>query len=410
MFVVLLLTVAVAQEPTLADQYQEARELAYAGEHSAARELCQKILALKPDYHDVRILLARAYAWDKAFNYARAHLRRVLEAVPDYLDARFAMIDTEIWSGNLSSALKYANEGLRLHPNHEELLVRKAKILIAMDADAPASVVLSKVLEIDAENQEARTLYNEIREKHKRSALTLRYLYDHFADAADAWSFGWGEESRDPWQFVSLEYSRNAMFGEMILSFDYVDRYGRNGKQLEFEAYPKLRPGTYSYLGMGYSWTDLFPRFRFGAEIFQTLPHAFEISLGYRHLHFQNNPINVYTAYLGKYLTRFWAGVRTYLTPQDVSFSHTVILEMRRYLKDEHNYFLGGFQFGNSPDEVLIEEETQYLESKKFFVGGHHALLKKTYLYWRFNLENLEWRENSYLKRSTIEVALSQRF
>src|SRR6056297_3480264 len=63
-----------------ADQvFKEAREAAFAGDRVEAIELCQEILQHYPEYYDVRLFLARVYAWEKQYQKAREEVQQVLK-------------------------------------------------------------------------------------------------------------------------------------------------------------------------------------------------------------------------------------------------------------------------------------------------------------------------------------------
>src|SRR5688500_2536480 len=99
------ITDAAAQRFNADSLFQEARTLAFAGKREQARTICQTILSQKPDYHDVRILMARTYAWDRQYKEARAELKKVLDKKPSMLDAISASIDNEFWAGNYLDAI-----------------------------------------------------------------------------------------------------------------------------------------------------------------------------------------------------------------------------------------------------------------------------------------------------------------
>lgn len=54
-----------AQVGNVDEALEQAQSLAYSGQYDQARELARAILAEAPDYLDVRILIARTYAWEE---------------------------------------------------------------------------------------------------------------------------------------------------------------------------------------------------------------------------------------------------------------------------------------------------------------------------------------------------------
>jgi hypothetical protein len=57
-----------------------ARDLAFEGHHSIARDTLRLILSKYPDYTDVRNLLAKTYSWDGNHNEARKHFNKITSA------------------------------------------------------------------------------------------------------------------------------------------------------------------------------------------------------------------------------------------------------------------------------------------------------------------------------------------
>ena len=77
--------------------------------------------------------------------------------------------------------------------------------------------------------------------------------------------------------FGSTTYS----IGTVLARGSYSERFGLSDTQIELEAYPRFRPGTYGYINLGASFDKaLYPSSRVGLELFQSLGGGFEGSLG----------------------------------------------------------------------------------------------------------------------------------
>ncbi len=71
---------------------------------------------------------------------------------------------------------------------------------------------------------------------------------------------------------------------------------------IEVEAYPRLRAGTYAFVGVGTGTRrDLFPDYRAAFDLYQSLGHGIEVSGGYRRLQF-SAPVSIYVGSATKYL------------------------------------------------------------------------------------------------------------
>lgn len=108
--------------------FSRARQLAFSGHYEEARLLCRYVLAKSPNYHDVRILFGRTYAWNKQYEVAAASFAEVLRRNPAVEDAYLAWIDDERWAGRKDSALLLTQKGLKLLPDSKDLKEREAKL------------------------------------------------------------------------------------------------------------------------------------------------------------------------------------------------------------------------------------------------------------------------------------------
>lgn len=109
--------------------FAKARRLAFAGNQEQARLLCRKALAISPNYHDVRILFGRTYAWEKNYALAVPAFAEVVRRSPGYEDAYLAWIDAETWAGKKDSALLLVKKALTYLPGSSSLHEKKSKLL-----------------------------------------------------------------------------------------------------------------------------------------------------------------------------------------------------------------------------------------------------------------------------------------
>ncbi|NUN68384.1 MAG: YaiO family outer membrane beta-barrel protein [Bacteroidetes bacterium] len=317
------------------------RDLAFAGQRDSSRILLRKALEKSPSYADIRILLARTYAWDGRRREAREELATVIANKKGYRDAYDAAIDVEMWDDKYTAALKLCNEAIRFFPNDEALLVKKVRIYRALNMDQEALLTISILEEINRSNPEIEPLRESISTKGILNSAGISYSYD------------WTSESPRPNQIAALQYSRSTRYGTVIGRINMADRRRKTKLQYEVEAYPSIMSGVYAYVNYGYADTAgavLFPAHRIGLELFFSLPASFEASIGSRHLYFDPAPVNIYTGSVGYYVGNYWISLRTYITPGDFSFSRSVSLTTRWYFGDG-NYLFGKAGGGVSPDE-----------------------------------------------------------
>lgn len=143
--------------------FQSARDRAFAGKYDEARLICRKLLRNSPNFHDVRTLLGRTYAWEKRFGEARATFEEVIRRAPMYSDAYAALADVEFWAGNSDQALGVVLGALQRFPANQDILLREAKILAATNKEREALIALDKLLRLNPTNDEALVLHKKLR-------------------------------------------------------------------------------------------------------------------------------------------------------------------------------------------------------------------------------------------------------
>jgi YaiO family outer membrane protein len=323
-----------AQEPPEdPDQmFMMARDLAFDDQYEDARELCDEILEFYPDYHDVKILKARTFAWEGDYDTARTLLLEVREADDQYRDALFALIDVEMWSENYDDALPLIDEALTDLPNNTHLLYRKALCLAQTGDETAAVVILNQIIELDPSYVEAQDLLDQIEEGNLRNHAGAGYRGMYFL-----------ETDTEPWHLFYLELGRKTnLLGPVTLRSNVANRWDTNSLQIELDAYPTIRPGTYLYLNAGFSPdAELFPVTRFGFELFQALPAGFEASAGFRLLNFDQKDLLILTGSVSKYFSKYLVSVRPYFAfssdGNDPNAS-SVFLNVRRFLSSPDHY------------------------------------------------------------------------
>ena len=122
-------------------QFHLARQHAFDDQYDTSRAIARRLLMRYPDYHDVRLLLGRTYAWEGQYDEARTIFNNVLKRDSTYYDTYNALSDTERWAGNPEAALKIINKGLEYHPDQEQFLEKKIRILAGLSRNAEAAKV-----------------------------------------------------------------------------------------------------------------------------------------------------------------------------------------------------------------------------------------------------------------------------
>ena len=345
--------------------FSHARELAFEGEREKAKNLLRNIIQESPNYIDVRLFLARIHYWDGAYDKAREELNTIAKLNEGHRESLKLRIDVEYSSGNMIKALQLSRRAVKENPADTDLLLQKAKILAANQNESEALTVLAQVDQIEPGNSDAAAMRQRIRTSRQNYTLTLGYYHDRF------------DRIFDPWQTSYVQLGRSTPVGTVIGRVNHANRFATGGWQGELDFYPSIRPGTYGYLNAGYSNATIFPEYRLGAEIHQSLPKSFEFSAGFRHMRFRASNVTIFTGSLTRYIGNWMLTARPYFTPSDVSFSRSIQLITRRYFSNADTYLgiRGGLGF--SPDErrfVGEDDDIQFLRSYTLAAEYNHRI------------------------------------
>jgi YaiO family outer membrane protein len=387
-----------AQSESADELFQKARKLAFNGQRKEAIEICHRLLERNADDIDTRILLGRLHAWNGAYEFARKELQQVVTARPDYADGRDALIDVELWSDNSPVALRLCDEGLDREPDNETFHYKKARALYGLSRKDEAIAAVKKALQVNPQYKEAKQFLHQLQDSEKPYAAKVEYSYDAF------------DKTFDPWHMVSVSLSRSMPFGSLIGRVNSARRFGASALQWEMDAYTRLRKGTYAYWNAGVSDSAIFPKARFGAEVYQKLPAGFDASIGFRRLHFANDKVMIYTGSVGKYFGNYLFQFHPFITPSSLgtSFSGNVLL--RKYFADTNNYATLSFGAGVSPDEKYTTFDFIRLYSQKVGVDYRRGFGKELSLTGYVGFANQNVKFGGQRKTYSFSLGIEKRF
>ncbi|MCF7807451.1 MAG: YaiO family outer membrane beta-barrel protein [Candidatus Marinimicrobia bacterium] len=391
--------------------YKWARDAALTSKNYAlAIKIAKQGLVIAPDYVDIRLLLGRLYAWNGQYDSARVELEQVVAANPAYVDARNALVDALMWNKNYEPARGILEAGLEMDPGQVDFRYKLAICTLELGDKKTARELLEALLKDHPDHEQAAAVLGGLEPEPRKRKISVLYTLNRLADTQTQWQMLVGETSLDPWQLLSVELEQKFEFGPVIARFNVADRYGRSGQQLEIESYPLICEGTYAYVALGYSWTELFPKFRTGAEIFQALPQAMEMSIGYRSLHFADQDLMVLAGSFSKYHGNYWMSARTFLTPDEGALSRALNLQVRRYLKGADTFVELSVGQGETPGVGIGEDEINYLGARHLGVMCQWKLDDSQLIKGIITLSNVEIRESAYRGDTGFGFAYSRLF
>lgn len=400
----LLLIADVSAQKLSSDEYfQMARTAAFdKKDYKTAIQLSKQALEQSPAYTDIQIFLGRVYYWNEQPDSSLAILKMALESKPAYEEAAIAISDIEYFNNHYANALNYTEGGLVYHPASKELMLRKAKYLAAMTRYKEAWIITDSLLKKDPQNIVLRSLAARIQDYRSKNKMGISYDYT-----------GFDKQFSNPWQVVSVDYSRQTKAGSFIARINYANRHTQNGVQFEVDAYPRISKTFYAYTNVGYSPDmPVFPKFRAGFSLYANLPESFEADAGFRYLNFDNSTW-IYTVALGKYYKNFWFNARTYLTPSVSRISQSYTITTRYYMKGADNYFSFFIGQGISPDDrtqVSQLNNIYKLQSKKIGAGYRFAAGQLNLFSIEAAFEQVEYLPKTTGNQVNISAGYQRRF
>ncbi|GMN05244.1 hypothetical protein MTsPCn5_06320 [Croceitalea sp. MTPC5] len=370
------------------ESYEEAFELAYQGKHqSAKRILAQAVNDEINNDLDARFLLARTYSWSGQYDKARDEFNKITSSEKENGDFWIAAIKNELYAKTYAIALGLANKAALYIKNDEEL--RRLKTL------ALEGINQQKYGEKGWYNQEGAPVNNKTAKKHakkngnettksKKSAPIEESKTTEEAEKPKNRigvnnAFTVFSERYEPVVFSSVTFRHQTKIGSVIPRVNYSNRSGQHGLQYDIDFYPKFLKRFYAYLNYGYSNSTIFPRQKFGGDIYVNLPNAIEFSAGGRYISTNTQDIRAITNSLGYYKGNYYFSLRSFVSPREnnlLSVSGNLLI--RKYLRDAENFMGISVGLGFSP------------ELRQFFSGGE--LLSETVLFVGSQRLNLQYQ------------------
>lgn len=385
-------------EPTVDEQFEIAREAAFnQSDYDEARRLAYIALESSPDYHGIRIFIARLYGWEGNYDESRLELETVLQADPDNRDAFVELLNIESRSGNLNQALQVSDRVLNRYPQDEEFLLQRADILYSFENYERSEQVYKSILDMNPSSINAREGLESVQLKQMKYSVSLSFRHDRFG------------EIFDPWNFYDLQLSRQTKYGSVIGRLQYANRFSINGVQFNIDAYPSIANGLYAYLNAGYSDASIYPGYRFGASLYKSLPRAFEIEGGFRYLNFSTSETYIYTASLTKYRGSYMFTGRTYFVPSSTGNSLSGNLSVRRYFGSARKYASISSGYGSASNDLQFAQEVNTLNSWSLYIDGQYPVYNRLLVYGTTGIDSEELQ--AYTRdRFSFKVGLSYRF
>lgn len=230
-----------------------------------------------------------------------------------------------------------------------------------------------------------------------RYSAAFRYTIDRF------------DKDLSDWHMHSLSLSRRFDFGSVIARANLAQRFEQQGSQFEMDSYPSLGEGRYAYLNFGYADASIFPRYRLGMELYQSVGYGIEVSGGFRKLWFSSSQVTVWTGSLAKYHGAYYIALRPVYTPKPIGDSLSGHLEIRRYLDDESYLVIKGGA-GHYSDQRISNSEIFQADSEWISLGVNWHFSQGFAVNGSAGLERMEPRPDAERRQTTVSIGLEHDF
>lgn len=344
------------------------RKLAFDGKREEAIVMLKKVIEKYPNYLDVRHFLSSVYSWEGKYKLAKTELEFLIGREPQNKEFWISYIKNEIYADQPSAAINLANDALgKLFPDAPEIIILKATAQKNNGEIQKANQTLQTFLHKYPGNKEVLDFAEKIKTDLATNSVGVIVSTDSYS------------EIYEPMYYYSVQYGKETTKGSIIARYNLNRKFGEYGSQFEMDAYPSIREGLYGYLNLGYSASSIFPSWRFGAQLYKSLPRAFEVSLGMRALKFGDQFTNIYTGSIGNYFGSSYIFAVPYLIKSDEGWSKSSTITYRKYRANADQFFAVSGGFGFSPEINRFGFDSAYqpvinLKSQKLDISNNFKL------------------------------------
>jgi YaiO family outer membrane protein len=373
------------------------RAYAYSGQWERALSALDRMLGMYPQNLDLLLFQSRVYAWKGEYATAKAGFSRVLDLDPHNREAMMGNAEIASWQKKFKEARVTYEQILETYPYDPDIHYRIGRVYLWEGDYANARGHFKKAIELEPENGEfSRALKNAHPEFVNKYELRYQHLNQSFSD------------DRANYLDHQVVFSMNVSpdIGSFHLKYCQTRRFGAQDSQFGIELYPHLWRRAYGYVDLQFSPDAIhYPRSCYAVEVYQSLFHAAEISLGYRRMNFAEEAVPVYLGSVGYYAGSFYPFLRWYYAPEDEGQNFSWFVNVRKYFTRD-SYLALGYGFGSRPFDIVTIEDAQVRKSWIFLAEWDWCFLERIHLMVQFTHRN----EKNGSTRNALFVATGYRW
>ena len=375
---------------------KEVRVKAENKDYTEALEQLEKLEQQYPGNEDIVIYEGRIYSWKRDFAKAKKALRPLVERDKPNMEALEAIINAYYWSYDFEACITYCDQYLELQPGATDILMIKATCLEKSGRDAEALAIIDKLPAPYSTNEKATGLKTIIARK-KKNAISASYL-----------NISTYDPSESPIHYGYVEYLRKFTKSTIVGRANIGYRNGEAETQLEADYYQTFKR-SYLYTNAGVSNGEfIFPKLRLGAEYYFAPQGAFDLSLGGRYMHFDENDVALATGQIAYRLMQYTFAYRPYYDIDSSLWSH--MLSIQRYDEDKENLIRVEAQYGTVPYLYIYSNTSEPLKAYRAGIQYQHRFGDSFFVRPVFLYEYEEYFPESFRHKFNCQVIFTKRF
>jgi len=356
-----------------------AQAYAYSDRWPQALGILERVIDAHPENTDVLLLWSRVQSWNREYQTATLGYTKVLHMDPDNIEALMGLAETTSWAGDYARAIELYGNMLHHDPSNPEIYYRLGRVYTWSGNYAKARENFKMAAKLDPGNQEYQKAMSA---SHPQFRNRFEVRYQHRIESLDDQRDDYTDQS-----FVFL-FATPGEKGTFLIKANQTRRLKERDNQFGIEFYPHLWKGSYGFFDFNLSSKALlYPKTSYVAEVYQTFWSSAELSLGYRRMNFEQNPVSIYLGSLGYYFGHFYTYLRLYYSDEQSGNSFSWSLNGRRYFTQD-NYVFATVGQGSRPFDVTTIDDFFITQSRFFQAGVIWYFFRRIRLEFRIQVTN----------------------
>lgn len=347
-------------------------------EMNQAIEVLKQSLTVVPNNLEIQIQLGRVYSWTNDYPNAEKQLKPLMTQSPINTDAVEALLNVYLWSGSYEELLVLADFSRnKIDSNNVEYALRSIQARIELNKLDEAEKLINTTLKKHPRNNDLLALRTLLLQK-KKHAIIVSYMNTSF-----------NNPGAPPQHIAEVAYKHVIDKTTLIGRVSGGHLFNQNSFQGEIDYYHPIKKRSYIFLTTGVGDTKtIFPRFRFGGEIFYTSKSGrWESSIGTKYLNYAAAHVFLHTASISYYKFRWAPTIRGYLADVNGSFFPAVQFSLSRYNEINERRIQFDVSYGTTPyntsftADVFTRTSAWRAGGQYEFRLGHSLLIRSIFMY-----------------------------